>query len=136
MVKLEKHLVSGCFVLFASKVHKFTHVHTPFELLTKLFFSTMLTDMRGCNFIMLNTKKYMNHEINKMYPLLEAEMGPAVPSCTGYLCPAEACHTEPLHRSAWAGNHQHRTSSLEGSRQRAESQVRAGQREGQPTNLI
>lgn len=62
-------------------------------------------------------------QLNRTYPLLEAEMGPAAPSCTGYLCPAEACHTEPLRRSAWAGSHQHHTSSLEGSRQRAERQV-------------
>lgn len=50
-------------------------------------------------------------------------MGPAAPSCTGSLCPAEACHTEPPHKSEWAGSHQHRTSSLEGSRQKAERQV-------------
>lgn len=51
------------------------------------------------------------------YPLLAAEMGPAAPSCTGSLCPAEACHTEPQHKSAWGGSHRLHTSCLEGSRQ-------------------
>lgn len=51
------------------------------------------------------------------YPLLAAEMGPAAPSCTGSPCPAEACHTEPQHKSAWGGSHRLHTSCLEGSRQ-------------------
>lgn len=63
----------------------------------------------------------------KTHPLLEAETGLTAPSCTGCLCPAEACRTVPLRKSAWAGNHQPRTSSLEGSRQEAASQIGAGQ---------
>lgn len=60
---------------------------------------------------------------DRTYPLLEAGMDPAAPSCTGSPCPAVACRTEPPHKWAWAGSHRHRTSSLEGNRWRAEGDV-------------
>lgn len=75
------------------------------------------------------TRGTLADEVNGAYPLPEAEMGPAAPSCTGPLYPAEACHTEPPHTSAWAGSHQRHTSSLEGGRQGTEEarcQVRHG----------